>query len=407
MHITNMKKIIIINLFVLLFNSVLICSDFYKNLEKEGKEFYMLGKYSEAVENFRIAEFGLHDETDILKEIYLYSSLAYFKLKDGDKVIEITDKLKKLTGILSFRELKKPDEIRDDLDSMFSVIERSYAKKVNAGKSGKHIPVVKDNKIERLYKRLRGLLKRNDLNSAIEGIKNLRKLGKNDLRVKYISGVIHFRKNHYKKAMSDLLPVTISDSEELVSESSYYLALLNYFKKDYGRFLYYCKKVKKKDANGKLAEIKKKVERIRYNGVLKIKNSFFSKKDFKSFINGFDGDILLASDILDEVLTLLPVRIRDIYFMSDFIVRYPNVYNKSFILKVADLLIGKGMSEYAINIIKKSKFFKDKSLSDVEVFYKLGLIYLKVGDKKRAKKIMLKVYNINKNYKKVNHYLTN
>ena len=73
-----MKKNTIIIIFLLL-PFLLISSNFYKNLAEEGKKFYMAGKYEEAVENFRIAEFGLMEKKEILKELYLYYSLAHYK----------------------------------------------------------------------------------------------------------------------------------------------------------------------------------------------------------------------------------------------------------------------------------------------------------------------------------------
>jgi len=403
-----MKNKIVVVLFVVLLSSVLFCSGFYKNLAEDGKSLYLSGKYIEAVENFKIAEFGLSEKEDVLKEIYLYYSLAHFKLKNGDEVIEITDKLKALSGFTNFMDLKKPDEIRDDLDDMFSVIDSTYVKKIDkVNNQGENVSGDKEKELKSLFEKLRSLLKKNDLNSAESGLKKLRKLGGDDLRVKCIAGIIHFRNNNYKKAMSALLPVSKFGSDRLVGESSYYLALLNYFKKNYGQFLAFHKKVTERSSKDKLIDFKNKVDKIKNSGIMSIKENFFNKKGLKNFIRSFDGDISLASDIFYGVSTLLPVRIRDIYFMSSFIIKYPNVYDSEFILKTSEMLVKEGMEEYAIDILKRSKFFKDKHEENIEVLYNLGMIYSKIGDKKRLKKMMLRVYNINKNYKRVNYYLTN
>jgi len=96
----------------------------------------------------------------------------------------------------------------------------------------------------------------------------------------------------------------------------------------------------------------------------------------------------------------------DIYYLADAVIAIPDIYDRNFIVSAADLFLEKEMGEYAVDIVKRSKFLKDKTEEDIEVYYKLGTIYDELGDKKKAKNMMLKVYNMDRNYKQVNYYLT-
>jgi len=407
-----MKNKIIIALLIVLLPLTLISSNFYKNLAVEGKELYLSGKYEEAIENFRIAEFGLTEKKEILLDMYFYYSLAHFKLSNGDEVMELTDKLKDLSGISRFEDMKVPEEIGGDLDSMFSIIDKSYKKEIREKSLEKPAlkkapPLVKSEEYLKVYNSVKDALKNDDLSIVKVGLKKLKKLGKSDIRTRHISGIVLFRENKYKKAISELLFVSRTGSEELVNESSYYLALANYFEKNYGQFLAFSQKVKDKSTNGKLSEINNKVKKIRENGITNVKENFFNRKSFIKFISGFEGDILLGSDIFEEVKKVIPLRAMDVYHMANSAIKHPNIYNTDFIKDLIDLLSEKEMEEYAIDIVKSSKFYKFDSIRSIEVLYKLGILYNKIGKKRKMKKTMLRVRRISPDYKKVNYYLTN
>ncbi len=406
-----MKNKIIIALLIVLLPSILICSNFYKNLAEEGKKLYLAGKYEEAVENFRIAEFGLMENKEILTDMYLYYSLAHFKLKHGDDVIKLADKLKELAGILSFEELKFPSDIKSDLDAMFSVIDKSYKKKINKeidlkNKEKKKAVKVKSEEFNDVYGEVRKSLKVNDLPAVKAGLKKLKKLGKRDLRSRHVSGILYFLENKYQKAMNELLLVNKAGSDDLKDESSYYLALSNYFLKNYGQFLAYSQKVKDGETIGKLNEIRKKVLEIRESGIKNIREQFFNKKSFNKFISGFNGDITLASDILKEVKNIVPLRGKDIYYMANETLKFPGIYNKNFILSLITIFSEREEEQFAESIVKRSEFFKVYTKESIEIIYNLGLIYYKMGDIKGMKKMMLRVKSLDPGYKKVDFYLT-
>ncbi len=400
-----------ITIIFLLLPLLLISSNFYKNLAEDGKRLYLSGKYEEAIENFRIAEFGLTENKEVISKMYLYFALAHFKLSNGDDVFKIIDKLKRISGITNLEKIKIPDEIKADADTMFSVIDKSYKKKLiesqpEESTSRKSVSPDTEEKFEYIFNELKNLLKKNELQEVKTGLKKLKKINKNDIRAKFISGVLFFRENKYKKAINELIPVSRLGSGNLKGESSYYLALSNYFEKNYGQFLASHQKINKNEINGKLSDIKSKVLKIRKKGINSIKDNFFNKKQFLKFAKSFNGDISLASSIFKEVLKKIQLRTRDVYFWTDAVLKYSGTYNTDFIFKVSDYFIDKEQDEYSVDIIKRSKFFKNKDKTNIEIYYKLGLIYNNMGNHKAAKKMMLKVYNINKGYKRVNYYLT-
>ncbi len=386
--------------------------DFYKNLSEEGKKSYLAGKYEEAVENFRIAEFGLMEEKTVLMDMYLYYSLAHFKLSNGDEVIEIANKLKNLTGVSTFNELRFPDEISEDLDVMFSIIDKTYKRTVKKNENknpavSKKIKHVDSKEYGKVYNNVRQALKENDLIAVRSGLKILKRSGKNNVRTKLVSGIVYFRGNKYKKAINELLPVSRFGSADLVNEASYYLALSNYFEKNYGQFLVFSQKVVDKNANGKLTEIRKKVEKIRAVGILKIKNNFFNKRNFKELASAFSGDIEIASSILKEVKIMIPLKEMDIYYMANSAIKYPGVYDRDFILDLIRLFSEREMEEYAVDIVKRSKYYKSSDSKNIEILYQLGIVYHDMENRKQMKKIMQRVKKIHPDYKKVNYYLTN
>lgn len=406
-----MKNKIIITLLILLLPSILISSSFYTNLYNEGKKLYLKGNFEEAVENFRIAEFGLIENVKIMKELYLYYALSHFKLNHGDEVVKIVDKLKEVWNTDKFENIKNPEELKNDLNQLFSAVDSSYKKQITKKEnaniaSNKITSKSNEKKYNELYDKVRSDLKNNDLKAVKKGLKRLKKLNKYNLKTRLISGIVSFQENNYKKTIDELLILCKTGKDELVNEASYYLALSNYFLKKYGQFLAFSQKINDEDINTKLKDITEKVKRIREEKISLIKDNFFSKKNCKNFVESFNGDISLAGDIFSKVKGLKDIRTRDIYYMGKIFVKYPGVYNKGFILEISDFFKGKEQEEYAAEIIENSKFYKDDNENNIKVLYELGIIYDLMGEKRKAKKIMMRVKSIDPGYKKVDFYLT-
>ncbi len=74
------KKILFLFFLIICLYSISPAADpFYTNLLNEGKALYLAGKYDEALEDFKIAEFGLVDEKEIVPELYFYYALTQYK----------------------------------------------------------------------------------------------------------------------------------------------------------------------------------------------------------------------------------------------------------------------------------------------------------------------------------------
>ena len=314
--------------------------------------------------------------------------------------------------VVRFEELKVPEKIQGDIDVMFSAIDKTYKKAADGkllekqgGKVKKNDRVKKENYME-VYKSVRNSLKNIDLSEAKSGLKKLRKLDKKNIRTRHISGIVYFRENNYKKVINELIIVSKTGSDELKDEASYYLALSNYFLKNHGQFLAFAQKVKDRNSKGKLSDIRNKVKKIREEGISEITENFFNKRNFNKFAESFNGDILLASDVLDKVVNIIPIRTKDIYYMAGSVLNIPGIYDRDFILNAADFFKDREEDNFAIDIIKRSKFFNDERRENIEIFYKLGLIYNDIGNRKKTRKMMLKVKRIDPKYKKVGYYLT-
>ena len=99
-------QIIVMVIFINIITTALVADvdPFYQKIFKDGKILFNEKKYNEAIENFKIAEFGLFEEKKVVTEIYIYYALSYFKQK---KWKESRDVIKKLMSVEE--ELKLTD----------------------------------------------------------------------------------------------------------------------------------------------------------------------------------------------------------------------------------------------------------------------------------------------------------
>jgi len=113
------KKVLFLFILIIILFSVSPAADpFYTNLLNEGKALYLAGKYDEALEDFKIAEFGLVDEKEIVPELYFYYALAQYKKGAVGESQALLEKMKTASGGGDIAKLPMPKEIEGDLSIM-------------------------------------------------------------------------------------------------------------------------------------------------------------------------------------------------------------------------------------------------------------------------------------------------
>jgi tetratricopeptide (TPR) repeat protein len=99
---------------------------FYVKLLEDGKYFYDNGNYAEAIASFEIAFFGLLDNPSRLLECYVYLTVCYYQVKNGEKSKFYYDEIKKLKLQEYTKTLKAPGNLLDkyyEISSYFSRLE--------------------------------------------------------------------------------------------------------------------------------------------------------------------------------------------------------------------------------------------------------------------------------------------
>lgn len=411
------KRFLILFVSVLLFSFAIFANtsgrNFYLNLVKEGKKLYFDGKYRESLDNFRISEFGLYEEKVPLKEVYLYYALANYKIGRGDQVFDIIGKLKNTTGKSELEDIKIPEKIKDDVEKMFAAVDKNYKKKSAiknnlskvskkaAGKSDK------EEKFKEEFIRIRGLLSKNNLKGTKKGIRGLKKIKKNDIRIKFLNGILLFRNMEYKKSITELSKVNKLGAFGLRDETCYYLSLSHYFEKNYGQAIAYYQKIEKHDFKEKLKDIIDKVWKERDSRLKENRRKLFNSRLFREFSERFKGDTYIAFDLLKEVIREDRIKVENVLDLVNYSLKDPDVYDIKFILLASKLFVLKNSPGEAISVLKRSKFFKVETGANIDIFYDLGILYYKQKNYERSRKMMLKVNKIRKNYKETANYLTN
>ena len=232
---------------------------FYTKLFQEGKTLYAEGKYREAIENFRIGEFGLFEEKEVLKELYLFYSLAYFKLGRVNKAREIIKKIETELGIKDPRTLPIPQAIAIDVKVMTATLLRS-GEKTPKDVSGKNDYWRKIYNFETQFWNTWKNLENNKLDAIKNNIKKLESIDKKDTRVDYLRGILEFKREKYKgciKSLSKVEPsaLIIGTDRLLLDGLYYYLALSHHHLKNEERCRAYSEGIGDKALKTKLKKI--------------------------------------------------------------------------------------------------------------------------------------------------------
>jgi tetratricopeptide (TPR) repeat protein len=212
---TMPKKIVLLLLLMLCLHPFVFSADpFYTNLLNEGKALYLAGKYAEALEDFKIAEFGLLDEKEIVAELYFYYALAQYKLGALAESKLLLEKMKTAAAVSDINALPRPKEIERDV----YVMTRAQQYLDQPGAKGFSLPFFN------LFYRTWDLLKAKKLPEAEAGLQSLEKLAGNDPKLPFLQGFLAFQQGDYKKCIKRLEKIAANLGEEFREDASFYLA---------------------------------------------------------------------------------------------------------------------------------------------------------------------------------------
>jgi lipopolysaccharide biosynthesis regulator YciM len=241
---------------------------FYKKLLQEGKTFLAEGKYQDAVENFRIAEFGLMDEREILKELYFFYSLAFLKLGKPDEALEIIKNMETElhVDIDDLKPLPIPPSIKTDARVLKATLFKSQETKGTDAWE-------KIYNFEWLFWNTLQKLDDNNLNAVKNNIKRLEKIDENDTRIFYINGIVKFKKKKYKACIESLnkvvlTAVLITIDPSLRENLYYYLALSYHYLENKEQSRKFYQKISDKTTKAKLDKIIQKIKTREKNGAI-------------------------------------------------------------------------------------------------------------------------------------------
>jgi tetratricopeptide (TPR) repeat protein len=209
------KKLILFFTLLIVICSLSPAADpFYTNLLNEGKALYLAGKYDEALENFKIAEFGLLDEKEFLPELYFYYALANYQKGALAESKLLLDKMKTALGITDIDTLPRPKEIERDLYVM------TRAQQYLGQPGAKDFSLVFFN----LFYQTRDLIGQNKFQPAEANLQRLGKIAGDDLKLPFLQGFLAFQQGDYKKCIKRLEKIAERLGEEFREDASFYLA---------------------------------------------------------------------------------------------------------------------------------------------------------------------------------------
>lgn len=176
---------------------------FYLNLLNRAKTLYAQGKYAEAAVKFKIAEFGLLDDREVLPELYLYYALNQFKQKKLDETGQLLAELKEVLPKPDLSSTPVPAALKIDFIVMTGVMDRATGPSDSTGQAQQ---IAFETLFAESFKNLDNL-------SAAE-IKafagRLKNINKGDPRISFLDGLQAFKNGQYKDALKQLRRVDAS-----------------------------------------------------------------------------------------------------------------------------------------------------------------------------------------------------
>jgi tetratricopeptide (TPR) repeat protein len=226
---------------------------FYLKTLQDGKTYYNQGRYQQAIDQFKIAEFGLFEEKEYLAELYLYYALSYFKLGKVNEAHGVLKTLQSELKIIVPDNITIPPQIENDLKLMLTALKKY--KNPSYENRGKNINVMQVKSFEEGFQKALLHLENNDLPGLDKKIKELTRIDKKDVRISYLQGIAAFKKKKYRKCTGYLKKITDLIDPVYKDDVFYYLSLSYYFVNKQEQATFYSQRVYGKDHREKLAQI--------------------------------------------------------------------------------------------------------------------------------------------------------
>lgn len=224
--------------------------EFYQNILKDGKTKYQAGKFNEALQDFKIAEFGLKQQQGFLNEIYQYMALAFFK---SGKLTEAREVLAKYRAEFNLRSLESsniPSNLKIDFSVMTIILRRSSFAELTPG-------LRREIRYETAYLMALELLDNENFEKLKESLKTLQSIDKKDPRTELVSLIIQFyAEKKYARFIKKTEKITpnIKDGKTL-DRAFYLLALSQYYLKKYKKVLALIQKIRQPAIRQRLQRI--------------------------------------------------------------------------------------------------------------------------------------------------------
>jgi tetratricopeptide (TPR) repeat protein len=371
---------------------------FYHKALAEGKVLFQEGNYEAALSNFKIAEFGLMEEHETLKELYFFYALSLYKLGKFEEAREIIKKFERHLNIEDVKSLTPPASVETDVKVMLATLLGDSQE----GEEKKDYRLIKS--FEIVFQDTLRHLEENRFSEARQGIKKLSRIDKGDPRVDYLVGILHFKQREYTESIDSLRDIYDAIGAEFRDAVGYYLVLGFYFEKNYGQALAFYQKIGNGEDKKKLNPIIAKIVAERESIISQI-SAHFDKGKLREAIESFPGDRFFCADILKSVLGKNGQNSGVIEEIIDDCLGYPGNLNQEFFLLAADTLDGMEKTKAAVRLIEKSPFVKSKEPDHIEIHYRLGRLYYKMGSHKKALKQFLLVNDMQEGYKEVKVFI--
>lgn len=209
------KRIKLLCILILTGIAVVYAADpFYTNLLNEGKLQYQAGKYDEALESFKLAEFGLLDEKEHVAELYYFYSLTQYKKGATGEAKALLEKMKTALGEAEYGKAKRPKEIESELFIMTRALDYLDQPGARPGL----LPFFN------AFYEAWDLLKLKKLPEAEARIRQMEKMAGDGNRLRFLEGFLAFQKGDYKRCLGRLGKIEGPLPAEFGEDASFYLA---------------------------------------------------------------------------------------------------------------------------------------------------------------------------------------